>query len=94
MPMVGVGKIPRPSGTRTMPRRIRFSGGMPTMLSPSHRTSPAAGWITPDTIRSEISCKFTQETANDMLQEGGLRLVRWYTDPEQLFGLALAQPEE
>lgn len=44
----------------------------------------------PETIRTEISCKFTRQTAADMLQEAGLRLERWYTDPDALFGLALA----
>lgn len=43
-----------------------------------------------ETIRSEISCKFTRDTAQTMLKEAGLRLERWYTDAEGLFGLALA----
>lgn len=47
---------------------------------------------TSDTIFTEISCKYTQETAAAALAEGGLVLDRWYTDPENLFGLALAKP--
>lgn len=45
-----------------------------------------------ETIRTEISCKFTLETVSAMLDAGGLKLVRWYTDPANRFGLALASP--
>ena len=44
----------------------------------------------PETIRTEISCKFTREITAALLHDGGLRLERWYSDPEELFGLALA----
>lgn len=49
---------------------------------------------TSETIRTEISCKFTRETVAAMLEGAGLRLERWYTDPESLFGLALAGPAD
>lgn len=45
-----------------------------------------------ETIRSEISCKFTRESAREMLASAGFRLDGWYTDPGDLFGLALARP--
>lgn len=43
-----------------------------------------------ESIRTEISCKFTRETTSEMLLEAGLRLREWRTDPAELFGLALA----
>jgi len=43
-------------------------------------------------IRTEISCKFTRDSAEDMLGLSGLRLERWFTDPDNLFALALAAP--
>lgn len=41
-------------------------------------------------LHTEISTKFTVATANDSLKAAGLRLERWYTDPEERFGMALA----
>ncbi|HEY3117477.1 MAG TPA: L-histidine N(alpha)-methyltransferase [Chloroflexota bacterium] len=49
---------------------------------------------TGDDIRTEISCKFTRESADDMLSQAGMRLERWFTDPENLFALALATTAE
>jgi len=47
--------------------------------------------IAPDeTIWTEISCKFTRESAAAMLTDAGMSLARWYTDPHDRFGLALA----
>lgn len=43
-------------------------------------------------LHAEISCKFTRESAARSLEAAGFRLVSWHTDPEQLFGLALARP--
>jgi len=40
-------------------------------------------------IRTEISCKYTRETFGGLLPGTGLALDRWYTDPENLFALAL-----
>ncbi|MBM2812105.1 MAG: L-histidine N(alpha)-methyltransferase [Chloroflexi bacterium] len=45
-----------------------------------------------ETIWTEISCKFTHESAAEMLSAAGLNLTEWHTDPENLFGLALASP--
>jgi L-histidine N-alpha-methyltransferase len=43
-----------------------------------------------ESIRTEISCKFTRGRVSTMLQAAGLRLANWYSDPKQLFGLVLA----
>jgi L-histidine N-alpha-methyltransferase len=42
-------------------------------------------------IRTEISCKYTRESFAALLPGTGLALSRWYTDPEQLFALALLE---
>ena len=43
-----------------------------------------------ESIWTESSHKFTQATAAAMLQEDGMTLEAWYTDPLRYFGLALA----
>jgi len=43
-----------------------------------------------ESIRTEISCKFTRGRVTSMLQAAGMRLANWYSDPKQLFGLVLA----
>jgi L-histidine N-alpha-methyltransferase len=45
-----------------------------------------------ESIWTESSYKFTRESASTALAETGMRLERWYTDAQQLFGLALAAP--
>jgi L-histidine N-alpha-methyltransferase len=45
-----------------------------------------------ESIRTEISCKFTRERVAEMLDAAALRLAEWYSDAENLFGLALATP--
>jgi len=45
-----------------------------------------------ETIWTEISCKFTRESTASMLAEAGLNINHWYTDPQDLFALALASP--
>jgi len=40
-------------------------------------------------IRTEISCKYTRASFEALLPGTGLGLDRWYTDPENLFALAL-----
>jgi len=42
-----------------------------------------------DEIRTEISCKYTRASFAALLAGTGLGLERWYTDPEELFALAL-----
>ena len=41
-------------------------------------------------IRTEISAKYDRASAEALLAGAGLEPVAWFTDPEQLFGLALA----
>lgn len=44
-----------------------------------------------ETIRTELSHKYTRESAVGLLEAAGLRLGRWEADPEGLFALALAR---
>lgn len=57
---------------------------------------PAAGlWINfekGETIRTEISVKFTRQAVDQSFREAGLRLERWITDAEGRFALALGRP--
>jgi L-histidine N-alpha-methyltransferase len=48
----------------------------------------------PEDIRTEISCKFTHESARAMLEAAGFGLHGWYTDPANKFALALAVPRQ
>lgn len=42
-------------------------------------------------LRTEISAKFTPERLDGDLAAAGLELVRWLTDPEELFALTLSR---
>jgi len=42
-------------------------------------------------VRTEISAKFTPERLSGDLSAAGLELVRWLTDPEELFALTLSR---
>ena len=42
-------------------------------------------------LRTEISAKFTRERLEGDLAAAGLELVRWLTDPEELFALSLSR---
>jgi L-histidine N-alpha-methyltransferase len=42
-------------------------------------------------LRTEISAKFTPERLEGDLSVAGLELVRWLTDPEELFALSLSR---
>jgi L-histidine Nalpha-methyltransferase len=42
-------------------------------------------------VRTEISAKFTRERLGGDLSAAGLELVRWLTDPEELFALTLSR---
>lgn len=42
-------------------------------------------------LRTEISAKFTPERVRGDLSAAGLELVRWLTDPEELFALTLSR---
>ncbi len=45
-----------------------------------------------DEIRTEISCKFTRGSFASALEGTDLELSEWWTDPEELFVLALVRP--
>jgi L-histidine Nalpha-methyltransferase len=64
--------------------------------APQQVTIPAAALrveiLPSESIRTEISCKFTRATATAMLEAAGFRVERWYTDPRDLFALVLASP--
>jgi L-histidine N-alpha-methyltransferase len=42
-------------------------------------------------LRTEISAKFTPERLERDLSAAGLELVRWFTDPDELFALTLSK---
>jgi len=42
-----------------------------------------------DEIRTELSCKYTQESFGARVVGTGLRIERWFTDPEHLFASVL-----
>jgi len=43
-------------------------------------------------MRTEISTKFTRERLEASYADAGLELVEWWTDPDDLYALSLAQP--
>lgn len=43
-------------------------------------------------MRTEISCKYTRQSVEQLLGEAGLRLERWFTDPDEAFALSLSSP--
>ena len=43
-------------------------------------------------MRTEVSAKFTREQVVDELDDAGLRIARWWTDPDGDFALLLARP--
>lgn len=45
-----------------------------------------------ESIRTELSHKYTRDSAGELLGKAGLRLARWEEDAEGLFALALARP--
>ena len=42
-------------------------------------------------VRTEISTKYDRPLAEELLTSSGFALVKWYSDPDSLIGLALAQ---
>ncbi|MGB0910647.1 MAG: L-histidine N(alpha)-methyltransferase [Nitrospirales bacterium] len=42
-------------------------------------------------ILTEISTKYNHPRAESLLQQSGFDMIKWYTDPEELIGLALAR---
>jgi L-histidine N-alpha-methyltransferase len=43
-------------------------------------------------MRTEISAKFTPQRLESDLDAAGMEIVRWFTDPEDLFALTLSRP--
>jgi L-histidine N-alpha-methyltransferase len=43
-------------------------------------------------MRTEISCKYTRVSVEQLLGEAGLRLEHWFTDPDDAFALSLSRP--
>lgn len=43
-------------------------------------------------MRTEISAKFTPQRLESDLAAAGLEIVRWFTDPDDLFALTLSRP--
>jgi L-histidine N-alpha-methyltransferase len=44
-----------------------------------------------ESIRTELSHKYTRDSVDSLLRSGGLRLSDWFTDEEESFALALAR---
>jgi len=44
-----------------------------------------------ESLLTEISCKYDRSKIETMLEASGFRMTRWFTDPDELFALALAQ---
>lgn len=44
-----------------------------------------------ETMRTEVSYKYTRDSAESLLRAAGLRIDRWATDPDNLFAVAIAR---
>ena len=44
-----------------------------------------------DEIRTEVSCKYTRETLEELLDGSGLHIDSWYSDPQKLFAVVLLE---
>jgi len=42
-------------------------------------------------MRTEVSCKYTRESAEALLRRAGLKLSHWFVDSEQSFALSLSK---
>ncbi|MEO8335716.1 MAG: L-histidine N(alpha)-methyltransferase [bacterium] len=45
-----------------------------------------------ESVRTEISCKYDRASATSLLESAGFRLTNWFTEPQPLVALALAEP--
>jgi L-histidine N-alpha-methyltransferase len=41
-------------------------------------------------MRTEVSCKYSRESVEDLLRQAGLELKHWFVDPEETFALSLS----
>ena len=53
--------------------------------------SMAVSFSDGEAVRTEISVKFTRESVEESFAGAGLRLRRWFTDPDERFALALGE---
>jgi L-histidine N-alpha-methyltransferase len=44
-----------------------------------------------ESIRTEISCKYTRKRVEKLLRSAGLELTEWYTDKQDNFALSLSR---
>ncbi|MBS1272468.1 MAG: Histidine N-alpha-methyltransferase [Candidatus Marinimicrobia bacterium] len=44
-----------------------------------------------ESIRTEISCKYTRPRVRKILEQAGLTLLDWYTDPREYFALSVSR---
>jgi L-histidine N-alpha-methyltransferase len=51
------------------------------------------GFYAGESVHTESSRKFTRATVDALLRDGGFRLERWYSSPDNAFALALATVE-
>ncbi len=64
---------------------------------PVRATVPAISWVRDfdvgDELRTEVSCKYDQRFVQAYAEAAGLHLSAWFTDPDQLFALAVLRRE-
>jgi hypothetical protein len=63
----------------------------PRLPRADRRARPRDPFARGEELRTEISAKFTRARLEADYAAAGLRLARWYTDPDSLFALTLAQ---
>jgi L-histidine Nalpha-methyltransferase len=70
--------------------RLRATKAMKIQIPPAGlELDLAAG----DMIRTEISCKYTRESLERLLEDTGLVIGDWFMDRERLFAVALLRPQ-
>ena len=65
-----------------------------TSRSPSRRLDLTVSFAAGEEMRTEISAKFRRERIEAELAAAGLKTLRFWTDPDDDFGLTLAQAPE
>ena len=67
------------------------------MVFSCRATVPAISWVRDfdvgDELRTEVSCKYDQRFVQAYAEAAGLHLSAWFTDPDQLFALAVLRRE-
>ncbi|MDQ4130606.1 MAG: L-histidine N(alpha)-methyltransferase [Actinomycetota bacterium] len=75
--------------SRWVEMRLRARGAQRVLIQ---RAGLEVGLADGEAIRTEISAKFTPAGIEGELRDAGLRLERFFTDEEGLFGVSLAAP--